>query len=93
MVRNEYVRFGGHFEMQVIYKILQLAVSMKAPILHNLPCFQEAALGSMQAHVFRGYRSYQERGDFENSLLVIPQYPNSLTNITTLRSLVIGNKI
>jgi hypothetical protein len=37
MVRNECVRFGQHVEIQVNYKILQLEVRKKAPILHNLP--------------------------------------------------------
>jgi hypothetical protein len=40
MVRNEFVRFGGHVDLQVIYKILWSKVPKKAPILHNLPCFQ-----------------------------------------------------
>jgi hypothetical protein len=34
-VWNECVRFGGHMNIQVSYKILQLEVSKKAPILHN----------------------------------------------------------
>jgi hypothetical protein len=33
MVRNEHIRFGGHIDIQVNYKILQLEVSKKAPIL------------------------------------------------------------
>jgi hypothetical protein len=41
MVRNECVIFGGHVELQVSFKILQLEEPKKAPILHNLPCFQE----------------------------------------------------
>jgi hypothetical protein len=40
-VWNEYVRFGGHVNIQVSYKILQLEVLKKAFILHNMPCFQE----------------------------------------------------
>jgi hypothetical protein len=40
-VWNECIRFGGHVNIQVSYKILQLEVPKKAPILHNLPCFQE----------------------------------------------------
>jgi hypothetical protein len=40
MVRNEYVRFSGHVEIQVSYKILQFKVP-KDPILQNPPCFQE----------------------------------------------------
>jgi hypothetical protein len=41
MVWNEYVRFGGHMNIQVSYKILWLEVQKKTSILHNLPCFQE----------------------------------------------------
>jgi hypothetical protein len=41
MVRNEYVRFVGHVEVQVSYKILRSEVLKKVPILHNLSCFQE----------------------------------------------------
>ena len=41
MVKNGCVRFDGHVEVQVSYKILQLEVQKKAPILHNPPCFQE----------------------------------------------------
>jgi hypothetical protein len=40
-VRNECVRFGGHINIQVGYKILQLEVQKKASLLHNMPCFQE----------------------------------------------------
>jgi hypothetical protein len=40
-VWNECVRPGGHVNIQVSYKILQLEVLKKALILHNLPCFQE----------------------------------------------------
>jgi hypothetical protein len=40
-VQNECPRFGGHENIQVSYKILQLEVSKKALIEHNLPCFQE----------------------------------------------------
>jgi hypothetical protein len=40
MVRNEYVRFGGHVEVQVSYKIL-VGNTKKVLILYNLPCFQE----------------------------------------------------
>jgi hypothetical protein len=40
-VKNECVRFGGHVDVQVSYKILRLEVPTKAPILHNLACFQE----------------------------------------------------
>jgi hypothetical protein len=41
MVWNESVRFGGHINIQVSYKILWLEVQKKASIFHNLPCFQE----------------------------------------------------
>jgi hypothetical protein len=40
-VWNECVRFGGHVNIQVSYKILQLEVLKKALILQNLPCLQE----------------------------------------------------
>jgi hypothetical protein len=40
MVRNEYVRFGGHVDIEVSYKILQLEVLKEAQILCNFPCFQ-----------------------------------------------------
>jgi hypothetical protein len=57
-VWNECVRFGGHINMQVSYKILWLEVQKKASILHNLPCFQEgcfeAVLDSMWPLMFRG---------------------------------------
>jgi hypothetical protein len=36
-----FIRFGGHLDIQVSYKILQLEVPKKALILHNLPCFQK----------------------------------------------------
>jgi hypothetical protein len=39
MVRNEYVRFGGHVDVQVSYKVLGLTVPKKALILHNLTCY------------------------------------------------------
>jgi hypothetical protein len=41
MVKNECIRFGGHEDKQVGYKILQLEVPKKSTILHKLPCFQE----------------------------------------------------
>jgi hypothetical protein len=42
MIKNGYVKFGGHVEIQLSYiKILQLEVPKKAPILKNPPCFQE----------------------------------------------------
>jgi hypothetical protein len=44
MVRNECVRFGGHINIQVSYKILWLEVLKKALILHNPTCFQEGLL-------------------------------------------------
>jgi hypothetical protein len=40
-VWNECVRFGGHINIQVSYKILRLEVLKKALILHNPTCFQE----------------------------------------------------
>ena len=40
MVRNECVRFGGHVDIKIRYKILHLEILNEAPILHNLPCFQ-----------------------------------------------------
>jgi hypothetical protein len=40
MVRNDCVRFGGHVDIEVSYKILQLNVSKETPILHNLSCFE-----------------------------------------------------
>jgi hypothetical protein len=40
-VRNECVRFGGHVDIEVSYKILQLDVLEKTPSLQNPPCFEE----------------------------------------------------
>jgi hypothetical protein len=40
MVRNECVRFGGHVDIEVTYKILRLNVLKETPILHNLSCFE-----------------------------------------------------
>jgi ABC-type phosphate transport system ATPase subunit len=40
MVRNERLRFGGHVDIEVRYKILQLNVLKKTQILHNLSCFE-----------------------------------------------------
>jgi hypothetical protein len=40
MVRNEYVRFGGHVNIEVSYKISQLEVLKETPSLHNPPCFE-----------------------------------------------------
>jgi hypothetical protein len=58
MVRNEFVRFGGHLNVQVSYKILRSKVPKKAPILHNLPNFQEGmfegVLDSTRPLMFRG---------------------------------------
>jgi hypothetical protein len=39
-VRNEYVRFGGHVDIEVSYKILQLDVLKETSILHNLSCYE-----------------------------------------------------
>jgi hypothetical protein len=38
-VRNECVIFGGHVDIDVSYKILQLEVK-ESPILDTSPCFQ-----------------------------------------------------
>jgi hypothetical protein len=35
-VRNECVRFGGHVDIEVSYKILQLDVLKETQFLHNL---------------------------------------------------------
>jgi hypothetical protein len=40
-VRNKCVRFVGHLGIQVSYKILQVEVPKKTPILHNPSWFQE----------------------------------------------------
>jgi hypothetical protein len=39
IVKNEYVRFGGHVDIEVSYKILWLDVLKETSILHNLSCF------------------------------------------------------
>jgi hypothetical protein len=39
-VRNECVRFGGHVNIEVNYKILQLDVLKKTPSLQIPPCFE-----------------------------------------------------
>jgi hypothetical protein len=39
-VRNECVRFGGHIDIEVSYKILQLDVLKETQNLHNLSCFE-----------------------------------------------------
>jgi hypothetical protein len=38
MVRNECVRFGGHVDIEVSYKILQLDVLKEIQNLHILSC-------------------------------------------------------
>jgi hypothetical protein len=40
IVRKVCVRFGGHVDIEVNYKILQLEILNEAPILLNSPCFQ-----------------------------------------------------
>jgi hypothetical protein len=40
MVRNECVRFGGHVDIKVNYKILQLKILKESTILDTSPCFQ-----------------------------------------------------
>jgi hypothetical protein len=40
MVRNECVRFGGHVDIEVSYKILQLDVLKETPSLQNPPCVE-----------------------------------------------------
>jgi hypothetical protein len=40
MVRNECVRFGGHVDIEVRYKILQLDVLKETQNLHDLSCFE-----------------------------------------------------
>jgi hypothetical protein len=40
MVRIERVRFGGHVDIEVRYKILWLDVLKKTQVLHNLSCFE-----------------------------------------------------
>jgi hypothetical protein len=39
-VKNECVRFGGHVDIEVNYKILWLDVLKKTPSLQNPPCFE-----------------------------------------------------
>jgi hypothetical protein len=39
-VKNECVRFGGHVDIEVSYKILQLEVLKESPILDTSPYFQ-----------------------------------------------------
>jgi hypothetical protein len=40
-VRNECVRFGGHVDIEVSYKILRLDVLKETPSLQNPPCFEQ----------------------------------------------------
>jgi hypothetical protein len=40
-VRNECVRFGGHVNIEVSYKILRLDVLKETPSLQNPPCFEK----------------------------------------------------
>jgi hypothetical protein len=40
LVRNECVRFGGHVDIEVSYKFLQLEILKESPILDTSPCFQ-----------------------------------------------------
>jgi hypothetical protein len=58
MVRNECVRFGGHTEVQVSYKILWLEYQRRPHfctiyLVSKRGCF-EGALDLMGAQVFRG---------------------------------------
>jgi hypothetical protein len=39
-VWNECVRFGGHVDIEVSYKIIQLNVLKETQNLHNLSCFE-----------------------------------------------------
>jgi hypothetical protein len=39
-VRNECVRFGGHVDIEVSYKILRLDVQKETQTLQNPPCFE-----------------------------------------------------
>jgi hypothetical protein len=51
-VWNECVRFGGHINIQISFKILHLEVLKKALILHNPTCFQEGLFwGSFRFNV------------------------------------------
>jgi hypothetical protein len=40
MARNECVRFGGHVDIEVSYKILRLDVLKETQNLHNISCFE-----------------------------------------------------
>jgi hypothetical protein len=39
-VRTEHLRFGGHVNIEVRYKIVRLDVLKRTQILHNLSCFE-----------------------------------------------------
>jgi hypothetical protein len=39
-MRNECERFGGHVDIEVSYKILELGVLKETQNLHNLSCFE-----------------------------------------------------
>jgi hypothetical protein len=39
-VRNDCVRFGGHVNIEVSYKVLRLDVLKDTLILYNLSCFE-----------------------------------------------------
>jgi hypothetical protein len=39
-VRNECVRFGGHIDIEVSYKVLRLDLLKETQILHNLSYFE-----------------------------------------------------
>jgi hypothetical protein len=39
-VRNECVRFGGHVDIEVSYKIIWLNVLKETQNLYNLSCFE-----------------------------------------------------
>ena len=43
-VRNEFVRFGGHVDIEVSYKILQLEVLKESPLLDISPSFQQGLI-------------------------------------------------
>jgi hypothetical protein len=54
IVRNESIRFGGHIDIHVSYKILQSEVP-KRPQFCNAPCFQEGlVLGRFGLNVALG---------------------------------------
>jgi hypothetical protein len=39
-IANECIRFGGHVDIEVSYKILQLYELKETSILHNLSCIE-----------------------------------------------------